>query len=201
MNLKSTLAAALLALAATGSAFADAIPYPTSGTPNAVTYTFTSNGGDVMAYFLGTGASYNESLGLLINGVDSGIVGLQNHSTAIGGSLDFGTIAAGKTLTFYINVATTGDKWYSNMALNADGSNHVYSTAYTGGVAGVPVGTYVAFEDLSAVAEFHSDYNYFDETFVFTNVGTTPTIPEPGNLALLMAGLGVMGFLARRRRS
>jgi len=196
MKFKTTAAAALLAIGAAGSAFADATPYPNAGTQNPTTYTFTSNGGDVMAYFMGSSASYNESLGLLINGVDSGITGLQNHTAAVGEALDFGTIAAGMTLTFYINVATTGDVFYSDKSLNSDGINHVYSTSFSG-AGTVPAGTYMAFEDLKN----GGDLNYHDETFVFTNVGTTPAVPEPANLALLMGGLGLVGFMARRRRN
>jgi hypothetical protein len=199
MKFKTSVAAALLAIGAAGSAFADATPYPNAGTQNPTTYTFTSNGGDVVAYFMGSSASYNESLGLLVNGVDSGITGLQNHSAAVGDALDFGVIPAGRTLTFYINVATTGDVFYSDKGLNSDGVNHVYSTSFSGS-AGVPAGTYVAFEDLKG----GGDLNYHDETFVFSNVGTTtptPAVPEPANLALLMGGLGLVGFMARRRRS
>ena len=196
MMLKTTVAAALLAIGAAGSAFADATPYPNAGTQNPTTYTFTSNGGDVMAYFMGSSASYDEKLGLLIDGVDSGITGLQNHSTAMGASLDFGSIAAGKTLTFYIDVATTGDVFYSDKGLNSDGVNHVYSTSFSGSGT-VPAGTYVAFEDLKG----GGDLNYHDETFVFSNVAAAPAVPEPANLALLMGGLGLVGFMARRRRS
>ena len=194
MKLNSILAAALLGVAAAGSAFADSIPYAPVGTQNTAVYSFTAaSTGDISAYFLGSGAAYSETLGLLVNGVDSGVNGLENHTTPIGTQLDFGDVVKGDVLTFYINVATTGDTWYSNTALNTDGVNHVYSTAYTGAQA--PAGTYVAFEDQKG----GGDLNYHDETFVFSNVATT--VPEPANLALLLGGLGVMGFLARRRRS
>jgi hypothetical protein len=43
MNMKTTVAAALLAIAATGSAFAGVTPYPNGGTQNPTTYSFTSN--------------------------------------------------------------------------------------------------------------------------------------------------------------
>ena len=82
------------------------IPYANVGTENPVTYTFTAAAtGDIVAYYAAqTGASFDEQLGLLVNGVDTGILGLDNHSTATGTALDFGTVTAGSTLTFYINV-------------------------------------------------------------------------------------------------
>jgi hypothetical protein len=201
MNLKTTLAAALLATTAAGSAFADSIPYGNVGTANPVTYTFTAaTTGDISAYYLGSTAGYTEYLGLLVNGTDSGVTGLQNHGalpaeTAVGQQLDFGHVNAGDVLTFYTYVSDIGTAWYSTVALNTDGVNHVYSTSYTGPDG--PAGTYVAFEDLAG----GGDLNYHDETFVFTNVASTPSIPEPANMALLMAGCGLVGCMARRRRS
>ena len=199
MKLKTTLAVALLATSAAGSAFADAIPYPGVGTENPVTSTFTAaSTGDISAYYLGSTAGYTEYLGLLINGVDSGVTGLQNHGvspeTVVGQQLDFGHVNAGDVLTFYTYVFDINTTWYSDVSLNSDGVNHIYSTSYTGPDA--PAGTYVAFEDLVG----GGDLNYHDETFVFTNVASTPSIPEPANVALLLAGLGMVGFAARRRR-
>jgi hypothetical protein len=197
MKMKSTLGAALLGITAAGSAFADAIPYPTPGTLNATTYTFTATAtGDLSAYYLGSTAAYTESLGLLVNSVDTGITGLKNHGagTVVGQQLDFGQVTQGDVLTFYIQVESPSLTWYSDASLNADQLNHVYATSYSGGDA--PAGTYVAFEDLYG----GGDLNYHDETFVLTNVSTTPAVPEPASIGLLLAGLGLMGAVARRRR-
>jgi len=101
--------------------------------------------------------------------------------------------------------------WYSNQALNIDGGNHVYSTLYNppGLGGGIPAGTYVAFEDLEfpnpGCPSCSSDYNYFDDTFVFTDSGqpllTNPTAtPLPVTLPLLAGGLGFGGYLAKRRK-
>jgi hypothetical protein len=203
----SVVAAALAMAIVVGArpASADVIPYSNGGFHNDVTYTFTAAAdGDVVAYIVGGFfAGFSNELGLLVNGVDTGIYGLNNHTSAVGDSINFGAVSAGDTLTFVLKNLTLGMSAYSDASMNvaydlpgATDHNHVYSTAYTatGPVfIGVPAGTYVAFEDLPLPG---SDYNYDDESFVFTNVRTQ--VPEPASLVLF--GLAAAGVAARIRR-
>lgn len=195
MKLLNFAIAAGLGLSAVAASAALPV-YPTPGVQNATLYTFTAaSTGDVVAYFAGSTAGYSEDLGLLVNGVDTGINGLPNHATALGAALNFGSVNAGDVLTFYTRIFTTGDVFYSTKALNSDGVNHVWATGYAGGDFGIPAGTYVAFEDLNG----GGDLNYHDETFVFTNVATTGNVPEPATWAMMIAGFGLVGAVARRR--
>jgi hypothetical protein len=202
-------AAAALTLAAVSAKASPTIPYPTPGTPNPVTYTFTATAtGDIVAYFAGTGASYTESLGMEDNGVlTSAGFGLGNHSSSVGDSFDLGSVTAGDTLTFVVDVTSPAlGEIFSDPSLNGSydlngraGHNHVYSTPYTDGSLGhsIPSGTYVGFEDLQFP---DSDFNYFDETYVFTDVGvTTHTAPDAtSSLTLLGMGFAGLGLLRRR---
>jgi hypothetical protein len=81
------------------------------------------------------------------------------------------------------------------------GQNHVYSTPYTATspiIDSIPVGTYVAFEDLRAFGPPNGppDWNYNDEDFVFINVSTAASTPLP---AAAWGGLILLGGMAGRR--
>ena len=179
------------------------IPYPTPGVQNSESYTFTaSETGVITAYFAGSDAGHTDTIGLLINGVATGIVDLNNHTSALGDSIVLGNVTAGDLLTFFLTDTNTGSVWYSDRTLNADGkTQHVYSATYDGlhpplGV-GIPAGTYVGFEDLSLAQG--GDFDYNDDSFVFTNVSTGVT-PLPASIFLFASGLGIFGLFARRLR-
>ena len=176
-----------------------AIPvYSAPGTENSTVFSFTAvSDGDLVAYFAGKSAGFTSVLGALVNGVDTGIQGLNSQTATLGQSLNFGSVSAGDVLTFYINVTNIGQNFFSDPTLNSDGFNHAWSTTYGGGDFGLPAGTFVSFEDLQGGGD--KDYN--DLNFVFTNAVATSAIPEASTWGMLIVGLGAAGAMLRRRRN
>jgi hypothetical protein len=209
--LKKSVLAALLFAAGTCAAISSAqagtvIPYPNSPPPteNPERYTFTATtDGQIVAYFAGSGAGLTEVVGMLVNGVPTGITGLNDHTSNIGDSIVLGNVHAGDTLIFFDHIVPDGDIWFSDVAMNRDGTQHVYSAPYDGQHPAfgnrIPAGIYVGFEDLPRTGgAIPIDFNYFDDTFVFTNVTATNT-PLPAALPLFATGLGGFGLLGWRK--
>lgn len=181
-------------LAASGAAQAVPTPYSPAGTQNTAVYTFTAaTTGDLIGYFAGSTASYENDLTMLVNGVATGIHGLNNQTSVYGQSFNFGSVSAGDLLVFVLTNIQPGGigPWYSQTSLNSDLVNHVYSADYAGDSL-IGAGTYVSFEDL----DHGGNFNYDDISFVFSNVNVE--VPEPAPLALL--GLGIFGIAMTRRR-
>ena len=60
-----------------------------------------------------------------------------------------------------------------------------------------PGRTRVGFEDIFG----GGDLDFNDHLFSFTNIRAVNAVPEPETYALMLAGLGVVGWAARRRKA
>lgn len=194
-SIKNILLGLALILTAT-SVNASPVAYPNVGVENSDTYTFkAASTGDIIAYFAGSTASYINTLGLIVNGIDTGKAGLNNHTSHYGDMFNFGHVTAGDSLVFKLNVLTKGTNYFSDKGLNPDGVNHIFSNFYSGD-SKIHAGTYVAFEDLKN----GGDFNYHDENFVFSNVAST-VIPVPAAVWLFgSALLGLVGIGKSKRK-
>lgn len=200
MFCKSVLFAAV-GLAAASAAQAAVPVYASPGVANPSVYTFTKlSDGDLVAWFVGRSADLDSTLGVKVNGVDRGT--LLSNTSPLGTSANYGFVAAGSILEFYL-VVSSGDVWSSDIGNNSDGVQHIYSQSWGGGeTVGVTnfaasIYRYVGWEDLPN----GGDYDYNDHQFVFEDVQGTDAVPEPATWAMLVSGFGLVGFAARRRRT
>jgi hypothetical protein len=187
----------LSALSIARQAEAQVIPYPASGTVNPVivnTFTALTTGSVTATIAAPTGAGLSNEFGYSINGGATVFTGLLNFDT-VGTSFTFG-VTAGDILRLFSRTSD-GDIWSSDVSLNSDGLNHIYTVGYTGtpdlGPL-VPLGRYVSFEDLPG----GGDLNYNDLNLVLTNI--TAGVPEPSTWAMMLIGFVGLGYMSARRR-
>jgi PEP-CTERM motif len=154
--------------------------------------TLYASGGDIIVTFEGGDAGYNSLIS-----VNGGLQFFPNHATAVGTTYDLGTFAAGTLLSIALDVTSTGTTFFTGPASgNPDDLPHA-NVIYD--YLGTPGLTYVGFEDTFG----GGDQDYNDHQFAFTNitpVQTVPGVPEPETYALMLAGLGFLGWFARRRQ-
>jgi PEP-CTERM motif len=148
-----------------------------------------ATGGNITITFLGSDADFDSLIS-----VNGGPKIFPNHSTAPNTTFDLGSFAAGTLLDIALSVVTPGAEntfHTGSGANNADGMPHA-DVIYN--YLGTPGLTYVGFEDTLGGGD--KDYN--DHQFAFTMIAAA--VPEPETYALMLAGLGAVGFLARRRK-
>lgn len=184
-----------IALTTSVVANADAIPYSNVGSIAPGHHFTAAESGDLVGYFLGSSALYNNQIGVFINGTQLGSYALDNHSSSVGQSVNFGHVNAGDSIVFALNVLSQGYKLYSDTGMNSDHIDHVYATMYSGGTA-IPAGVYLGFEDQLATI---SDLDYNDQEVAFSNVAMVAN-PEPISFILFGTGLLGLGLIRRKRK-
>ncbi len=215
----SSLAIASLLAAGTTTLFADSFtPYSNVNHPittsSPVTYS-GANGlaGGITAYFYSVSAGdtdtisvYDASQGTFLSPTNA----FNNQASGTIGSsvvFDSASLHNGDTLYFVLSNQQipgifSSDAHSADAEGSTDGYDHAYITPFSGtiGSYGTIVGTYVGMEDLPSGS---SDWDYNDDTFVFTNTtspkGDPSPTPEPSTFALLGTGLlGAAGALRRK---
>jgi hypothetical protein len=145
---------------------------------------YVATTGEVLLTFLSKTAVYSNDL--FLTGSNSVI--FNNQTTAPQSQFSLGTFQAGQELSFDLFVHESGYTYHmGNASTNADNFLHV---AYDQSSKSPLI---IGFEDL-----YHGgDKDYDDFVFSITNVAT---VPEPGNVAMLLAGLGLFGLSAARKK-
>jgi hypothetical protein len=204
----SLLALASILATSTAVLHADSFaPYGNSGQPitTSMNATFTgASGTGINAYFYSVSAADTDTISVFDATTGSFLSptnAFNNQSPSTPGTMvtfSSPSLHNGDTLVFDLfNTSFAGDTFSSNTSTSPDGDSHAYLTAFNGtiGTFGNISGTYVGMEDLPSG---QSDWDYNDDTYVFTNVAAAPT-PEPSTFALLGTGLlGVAGIVRRK---
>lgn len=175
---------AATALAAAGSC-AVAFPIAAAGTEG---FAVVASGGPITATYQGNSAAFSNDL--YLDNTSQFI--FNNHASPVGATADLGSFAAGTVLHFRLHVNNTDNDFFTGPAsLNPD--NHTHARVQS---EWMPGETLVSFEDL-----FNGPFEFNDLSFSFTNTSGSPNpVPEPETYALMLAGLGVLGLTAKRRR-
>lgn len=177
-----------LAFAAATLVSASALAFPIALPGTEGLKVFANGNGPVIAKYEGNSAGYSNDLFL------GSLFIFNNHGSPVGSVMDLGSFTPGTELIFRLHVNNTGDNWFTGDASrNADNLFHARVQENW-----KPGTTLVSFEDLRGTPEGVNGYN--DLSFSFTNTNVTP-VPEPETYAMMLAGLGALGFMARRRKA
>jgi hypothetical protein len=191
---------------------------PAPGQPVGAGYWLTNSGSPVTLSSDAHTGAFSASVACATSNCASNLFG--NSSENGGLTLDLANIGTSPTLTFWVkgSPGTTGNLNYDLRYVNASGAilgqsaivtktdTFIDWTQLSISAAVVPVNTAAIFFEanyaLGAVGPqgggviFTSGGYKIDDISI---LGTVAAVPEPGSIALMLAGLGMVGVIARRR--
>lgn len=150
---------------------------------------FAAETGHVTAEFLGSDAAYTNILIFDPQGQSRAV--FNGHATPVGTVVDLGVFNAGTELKFQLHVTNTGDRFNTGPA-SANNDNEIHASAVLDSNRRAVVG----FEDLRG----GGDRDYNDLQFRVTNVSNISAVPEPSTWGMMLGGMGLLAFMARRRQ-
>jgi hypothetical protein len=181
MKKTQAAAAALIALAAFGANAASVTA--AVGVQSATEFLLTSSnttGGFLLTVGQGDAAAPSDTNG-------STFLAAQTYS--------FSTVSLGGVSSVSFEWGTPDPTW-NNLVVNLSNGDHQSFSSVQAGLSGED---YVQFTASGATITSLTFQEYYNPAFEAGNFKVT-AVPEPANVALLLAGLGMMGLMARRRR-
>ena len=158
-----------------------------SSNVNSATFQVTSNG-EVGAYFVGSGALYENQVTANFEGATVDAPSISNRGTS-GDFYSFGVHNAGEQVVFVDHVVDTNNWFYSIDNFNNDGLRHIQYASFI--FEGKPV-VLVGFEDILG----GGDLDFNDTVVMFTNISA---VPEPETYMMLLVGVLLLSLRALKR--
>lgn len=217
MNIKSKISLSVLALCAAGAANAAVLDIEYQGT-HGIKITMANAGAPIRDYLTGAmqytveNAGSFEAFCIELSQMHS-VAGYKEYTQGSFGATQ-ANLLQGLFSSSYASLSTDNDRaafqtaiWEitheTSGTLNAGAGTYRFGSI-TGGTADQKTAFLTKVNSfLTAAANYHDQPKYLLtklESATYQDLLTVTAVPEPESYAMLLAGLGVVGFVARRRR-